>query len=156
MSDPFHYTTQFTLDKAYYAECFDQSVTQDTSIKTYYKAIGFIVIGTALLLTGSNSYASWFIVGLGVLEALSVKFKRSWWLMRQMWSKAAGNETTLTIDERGISTHSYCVDSLIAWDEMYRINETDKGFLITLAKGTSYVSKSHLSTQACDFIRAKI
>ena len=155
MDTSFRYTTQFILDKPYYSECFDESVPPNPSKKVYTKAIIFIVIGTALLLTGANNYASWFIIGLGFLEGLSIKFKRPWWLLRQMWSKAAGNEVDLTIDEQGITTKSLYVDTKVLWDEMDQIKETEQGFLITKARSQSYISKRHLDQPTCEFIRNK-
>ncbi|MCG9695834.1 YcxB family protein [Shewanella sp. Isolate11] len=156
MTAPFSYTSTFTLDKSYYSECFDESVNQVHSIKTYTKAILFGLAGCALLLTAANNYASWFIIALGVLEALSIKFKRPWWLLRQMWSRAAGNDVTLTIDDTGIHTQSDYINTLIEWQQVYRINETDKGFLIIVAKGKNYLSKRYLDDSATDFIRSKI
>ncbi|QYJ85422.1 YcxB family protein [Shewanella mesophila] len=155
MEPAFRYTTQFILDKPYYSECFDQSVSVDPSLKRYSKASIFVGMGTILLLTGANNYASWFIIGLGILEALSVKFKRPWWLLRQMWSRAAGNEVELTIDENGIATKSAYVNAIIAWDDIYRLKETEQGFLFTLERGQSYLSKRYLNQQACEYIRSK-
>lgn len=155
MDAPFRYTTQFILDKPYYSECFEQSVSVERSLKLYTKASIFIGIGTMLLMTGANNYASWFIIGLGVLEALSVKFKRPWWLLRQMWSRAAGNEVELTIDENGIATKSAYVDTVILWTDIYRLKETEQGFLFTLERGQSYLSKRYLNQGACEYIRSK-
>lgn len=156
MNPTFRYTTQFTLDKTYYSECFDQSVNQDFSIKHYIKACIFIVAGTALLLTGVNNYASWFIIGLGLLEALSIKFKRPWWLMRQMWSRAAGNKVNLTLDEDGIATQSDHLESLLPWEDICRFKETEQGFLLQLRRGQYYLSKRYLDHPAEEFIRTKV
>ncbi len=156
MTEPFNYSTQFILDKPYYSECFDESVNQEVSIKTYSKAIIFVVIGLALLLTNVNNYASWFIISLGILEALSIKFKRPWWLWRQMLSRVAGNPVTLTINEQGIKTQSDYINASIAWNQIYSLKETQKGFLIRLEKSQSYLSKGNLNEVAIIFIRNKI
>ncbi len=156
MTTSFSYTTKFILDKSYYSECFDESVNQEVSLQTYSKAIIFGLIGLALLLTSVNNYASWFIIALGILEALSIKFKRPWWLLRQMWSRAAGNSATLTIDEQGIHTQSDYINSQLLWNQIYSLKETEKGFLIKLEKSTSYLSKNGLNDAAITFIRNKI
>ncbi len=153
MTEAFNYSTQFILDKSYYCECFDESVTQKVTLKTYLKALIFVLIGLALLLTAANNYASWFIIALGILEALSIKFKRTWWLLRQMWSRAADNPVTLTINEQGIHTFSDYIDSKILWDQIYDLKETKQGFLIRLEKSQTYLSKGYLNTVAIDFIR---
>ncbi|AQS39701.1 hypothetical protein Sps_04616 [Shewanella psychrophila] len=155
MNSPFSYTTQYILDKPHFSECFDESVTIDTSWRAYTKAIGFFFIGIALLLTGMNAYASWFVIGLGVLEGGNVKFKKTWWLWRQMMSKAAGNEVMLTIDEQGVSSHSFYVKSQILWTDVSEIVTTDRGFLIKHPTGTSYVSKQVLDEAALAFICSK-
>ncbi|MEI6859051.1 MAG: YcxB family protein [Shewanella sp.] len=156
MSSPFSYTTQYILNKPHFNECFDESVTIDRSWRSYIKAIGFFFVGVVLLLTGINAYASWFVIGLGVLEAGNVKFKKTWWLWRQMISKAAGNEVILTLDEQGISSHSFYVNSKILWINVSEIKATDKGFLIKHPSGTSYVSKQVLNETALAFVNSKI
>jgi len=155
MNSPFSSTSHYILDKPYFSECFDESVTVDTSVKAYYKAIGFVLVGTALLLTGANAYASLFLVGLGALEALSVKFKKTWWLWRQMMSKAASNEVELTIDEQGISSKSVYVDSTILWGDISELTITNKGFLIKNTNGMSYISNRSLDATAIEFIKSK-
>ncbi len=155
MNAPFSFTSHYILDKTYFSECFDESVTIDTSLGAFYKAIGFVLVGTALLLTGANAYASLFLVGLGALEALSVKFKKTWWLWRQMMSKAASNEVKLTIDEQGISSKSLYIDSSILWSDISKLTITSKGFLIKNSNGMSYISKRSLDTAAIEFIKSK-
>ncbi|QFU21565.1 YcxB family protein [Shewanella eurypsychrophilus] len=155
MTVPFSFKTEYLLDKAHFSECFDESVTLDTSLKAYTKAIGFFFIGVALLLTGMNAFASFFVIGLGVLEALNIKFKKTWWLWRQMMSKAAGNNVTLTVDEQGISTDSFYVKSEILWCDVSEIKSTQRGFLIKHS-GTSYISKQVLNEEAISFITSKI
>ncbi|RTR34850.1 YcxB family protein [Shewanella atlantica] len=155
MNSPFSFTSRYILDKTHFSECFDESVTIDKSPRAYYKAIGFILVGTALLLTGTNAYASLFLVGLGALEALSVKFKKTWWLWRQMMSKAASNEVKLTIDEQGISSESIYVNSSILWSEITELTVTNRGFLIKNSKGMNYISKRSLDAAAIEFIKSK-
>ena len=151
----FHYSTHFILDKAYYGECFDASVTQDVPRTAYAKALGFLLVGLALLLTGVNAYASWFIIALGVLEALSIKFKRPWYLARQMMSKAAGNEASLTLDEQGVKTESLYVNQLLLWDDIDAIQETTTGFLLLSSGQKHYLSKRFLDEASCEFVRNK-
>lgn len=155
MNEQYSYTTQYTLDKSHFSECYDESVVVDRSIRAYRKAIIFTVVGTALMLTNINGYASWFIIALGALEALSVYFRKPWWLMRQMMSKAANNEVTLTIDESGITNDSFYVQGTILWQEVSQITPTAQGFLIKHGKGTSYLSKRSLDEQAIQFVLDK-
>ncbi|MDR8524942.1 YcxB family protein [Shewanella fidelis] len=155
MNQEYSYTTQYTLDKSHFSECFDESAVVDNSIKAYRKAIIFAVVGTALMLTNINGYASWFLIALSALEALSVKFRKPWWLMRQMISKAANNEVTLTINESGISNDSFYVQGTILWDDIIEFTETKQGFLLKQAKGVSYLSKRSLDETAIQFVKDK-
>lgn len=155
MNSEYSYTTQYTLDKSHFSECFDESVTIDTSIRAYRKAIIFSLVGVLLLLTGINAYASWFLIGLGVLEALNIRYKKPWWLLRQMMSKAANNEVTLTIDEQGVSNDSFYVKGTIFWQDIVSVKETEQGFLIKQAKSVSYLSKRSLDETATAFVRQK-
>lgn len=156
MNQQYSYTTQYTLDKSHFSECYDESVVVDKTIRAYRKAIIFSIVGIALLLTNINGYASWFIIALGALEALSVYFRKPWWLMRQMMSKAANNEVTLTIDESGITNDSFYVQGTILWQDINSITSTEQGFLIKHAKGTSYLSKRSLDEQATEFVSSKM
>lgn len=155
MPTPYSYSTTYILDKAHFDECYTQSVTPDPTLKPYYKGIGLVLIGIALIFTNISLYLAYFFIGLGVIEALNVKYHKAWWLMRQMMSKAASNDVTLTIDEQGIRTQSQYVNSQILWTDIYRINETEKGFLITHKAGTSYISSSCLDDSAIAYIKAK-
>lgn len=155
MTTSFSYQYEFTLDKAHFEECYDESVVVDMRPKRFLKAGLFVLFGIALLFSDLTRYAAYFFVGLGIVEALSIRYQRPWWLMRQMMSKAAGNDVTLLIDEHGIKTQSLYVHQLITWGEIYRIKETQAGFLVTHKAGTSYISKRCLNDDAADYIRQK-
>ena len=108
-----------------------------------------------LLFTEINPYGAWFVVGLGALEALSVRFRKPWWLARQMISKAANTELTLTIDENSVSSKSFYVESKISWAEVKKIEQTAKGWLFYHAGGKNYLSGRCLSESAKAFISAQ-
>ena len=128
MSEPFSYSTSFTLDKAHFRECFDQSVTIDTSINAYRKALAFVVVGLLILLfTDYEPYLASFIVGLGVVEALSVKYQRAWWVTRQMLGRSSNSTINLTLDETGITTQSALVNFTLNWQDISAIEKTELG-----------------------------
>jgi len=104
MNIPFSHQTSFILDKAHYGECFDQSVTIETGFKPYYKAMILFAVELALIfIVGANYYGAFFVVALSALEAVSVRYRKAWWLVRQMLSKASNREVTLIVDEQGIT-----------------------------------------------------
>ncbi|MCT8987450.1 YcxB family protein [Shewanella phaeophyticola] len=165
MSSAFTYTCEYVLDKAYFEECFDQSVTTQVHPKQYLKTAIFVIIGLGILLLDNLSqlpisnketyYLGYFFIGLGVVEWLSIRFKRTWWLWRQMMSKAAGDTVTLEINDAGIHSQSTHVNQQIAWKDVYRVTQTEAGFLIALQKSTTYLSKRCLDVASIEFIANK-
>ncbi|MCW3173236.1 YcxB family protein [Shewanella subflava] len=166
MTKPFSFNHEFTLDKSYFAETYDASIDPQIKGKDFIKTAIFAVIGFGILLStnlGNHElahkntyYLGYFFIGLSVVEALSIKFKRTWWLWRQMMSKAANNNASLTLNEQGILIESVYVNQTTLWTDVYRISEMDTGFMITLANSKSYLSKRGLSEEAIAFIRTKI
>ena len=153
MTNSFSSTTTFVLDKAYFNECYSESVNIDRSFKAYLKSGMFSIFGLSMLLFSEvNAFISWFIVALGVLEAVSVYYQKPWWVLRQMLSKASNSEVTLLINEQGIASNSFYLDSNILWTDMSKIQPTKLGFLIVHSAGRSYVSAAGLSTETKDFI----
>jgi hypothetical protein len=162
MSQAFRYTAEYVLDKSYFEECYQQSVNPNPSPKRFIKTAVFAMIGLAILMldaissaamsTKETYYLGYFFIGLAVVEFLSIRFNKTWWLWRQMMSKAAGEHVSLTIDDKGINSQSLHVNQQILWTDIYRITETDSGLLIKLEKTTTYLSKRCLDKSAIDFI----
>lgn len=156
MTEDFSYTITFVLDKAYYTQCYQQTVVIDHSWRAYAKAIFFIVFGAVLVLfTPINSYVAWFIFALGLVEALSVYYQQPWWVARQLLTKAANNEVTLTIDKQGIHSHSFYVDSMIAWSDITRLEQDTQGWLVQHSKGKNYLPQRLLSPEASGYLSVK-
>lgn len=156
MTTPFHYSTTYVLDRSHFSETFDESITVVNPKTLYFKSMILFFLGTIILLfTEISPYASWFIVALGVLEALSIRFRKPWWLARQLISRAANSELTLTIDENSVSSKSYYVESEIPWAEVNDIKQTKQGWLLYHARGKTYISGRCLSEVAKKFISVK-
>lgn len=157
MNSEFSYSTSYILDKSHYSETFDESVTIDTSYRPYVKAIVVALVGLVLIFVSDISpYFCWFLIGLGGIEALSVRFQKAWWLGRQIISKAANNEMTLTINTDGVFAKSLYVDSKMLWADIKRIEATKQGWLLHFAKGKTYISNRILSEEAMEFLAAKV
>jgi hypothetical protein len=156
MTSEFTYSTTFILDKNYFTECFEQSVDVDHTWQAYFKAIFFSVFGGLLVLfTPINPYVAWFLFGIGIIEALSVYYQKPWWVTRQMLGKASKSEVTLTVDTKGINSHSFYVDDSYEWQDISKITATDKGWIIQHAKGKNYISARFLNAQASQYIQDK-
>lgn len=161
MNTPTSFTSNFILDKAHFNECYSQSNTVDRSANAYLKGGVLMLFGLLILLfTPVNGYAAWFVIALGILEALAIYYSQPWWVLRQMLSKASGSEVTLTIDEQGVLSDSFYNTGRILWTDVCEITETDFGFVLhfTTGKNTSksYVSKACLSDSAQEYIRTKM
>ena len=149
MDTSFSYSHTFVLDKNHYNECYSQSVDNVPFSRAYFKAIVLCVFGMALILFSDvNGYAAWFVFSLGVLEAVSIYYKQPWWVMRQLLSKAAKGEVTLTIDNKGIATESFYVKSMVLWENIKEYKKTSLGWVITHDMGNNYISNTCLSKES--------
>ena len=161
MNTPTSFTCKFTLDKPHFSECYSQSNTRDRSVNAYFKAAVLMLFGLIILLfTPVNDYAAWFVIALGILEAVAIYYSQPWWVLRQMLSKSSGSEVTLTIDEQGVLSESFYHTGRILWSDVCEIKETSLGFVLyfTVGKNTSksYLSKACLSSLAQEYIVNKI
>lgn len=160
MNTPLSYTSTFILDKAHFNECYCESTTLELSTKAFLKSGVLMLFGLILLLvTSVNAYAAWFVIALGILEALSLYYNQPWWVLRQMLSRASGSEVTLTIDEQGVLSESFYHNGRILWQDITSIKKTNLGFVLYFnvgkSSGKSYLSKTYLSNDAQDYIQTK-
>lgn len=152
----FSYSTTYLLDKSHFSETFDESVTPSDPKTAYLKAIGLIAFGlTILIFSRISAYAGWFVIVIGIVEALSVVYKKPWWLARQMISRAANENLSLTIDDEGISVESEFVNSQLLWTDISHFESTKRGWLLHHNMGKSYISLRCLSQEANAYIHAR-
>ena len=153
MAHEFSYTTTYLLDKKHFIECFEQSVGDKPTLRDYQKAAVMVLVGAGLvLLSDINPYASWFIFALGVLEALSVYYRKGWWVARQLLSRAANSEVTLIINEELICAKSFYGEPTFEWADNPVVIGTDKGWIIQRGELKNYISNSCLSEDAKSYI----
>ncbi|MCL1036154.1 YcxB family protein [Shewanella submarina] len=156
MSEPFHYQTEFVLDRSHYEECFDESAKPQPGWRPYAKAMGFVVFGFVLIAMPIEDVIGYLFIGLAAVEGLSVKFRRPWWLWRQLMSKAANHSVNFELDDDGIRISSDYVNQSIRWQQIDSIDATGRGYLLNIGKGRSYISRRVLNDEANAFIRGKI
>ncbi|GAB1620721.1 YcxB family protein [Agarivorans albus] len=139
------FKTQFTLSRQYLAECFDQTspFEKKSAIKKWFPAL-LLLVGLALLMfTEQPKVAGSMLVGLAVLELIHIRFKRAWWLTRQMWGRSANSEIKLSINNEGIETQNPYTKTSLAWDNVETVIETELGIiLVAKTGGRQYLSKS--------------
>ncbi|MGR5117232.1 YcxB family protein [Vibrio astriarenae] len=153
MSKDIDFTTEYTLDKSFLAECYDQTSQPTRFPHDYLKGLLFLVFGVVLLEFEllPNGYVGWFFVVLSVVEALSVFFKRTWWLWRQTFG-AKPTTVKLQINVDGINYNSVKINRSIAWPEIDQIVQTDLGLILHIGKQRQYVSKSSLNDEVIAFM----
>lgn len=154
MSKDLGFTTEYTLDKAFFAECYDQTSRPVTFPKSYIKAVLFLLFGVIVLEFElfPNGYFGWFFIVLSVVEACSVYFKRTWWVWRQTISTSSGSKVTFKADADGVSYKSVKITRSIAWGEIDQIEQSDLGLILHIGKQRQYVSKSCLSADEISFM----
>lgn len=154
MSKDFDFNTEYTLDKSFFAECYDQTSQPAKFPQSYLKGIIFLIFGVVLLEFEllPNGYIGWFFIVLSVIEAFSVYCKRSWWLWRQTISSSRGSKVVFQVNANGVGYKSGTVDRKIAWSEIDQLEQTDLGFILHLGKQRKYVSKSCLNEKVIAFM----
>ncbi|MBA6223768.1 YcxB family protein [Colwellia sp. MB02u-18] len=157
MTQPFSYQTTFILDKSHFSECYDESVPAPTFVVLYRKGAFLLLIGALLVMFSElNPYAAWFIFSLGLLEVVSSRYKKAWWVARQMLSKVAKAEVSLKIDADSVHISSFYNDNKMKFSDIERITHTDQGWLISHNSFRHYISNRCLNASAQDFLQAKV
>lgn len=157
MASSFLYSTTYVLDKAHLSECYTESVNIENSPGIYFKSVVILLLGVSLLFfTNVNAYAAWFVIALGTVEALSIYYRKPWWLARQMLGKSSNSEVTLQLDEEAISINSFYVKQKILWSDISYIKQTTLGWIVLYnvgnRSGKNYISAQCLSEQAQQFM----
>ncbi|ABM02535.1 conserved hypothetical protein [Psychromonas ingrahamii 37] len=153
------FQSEFVLNREHFEECFDQSLLLGGKATPKYKLMAFLVFaGSAIIVfADQQKTVGLFIISLSFVEYFSFRYRRAWWLMRQMWSKNSHNTITLTISERGVKTESLYNNNELLWNEIKHGVETPKGLMLYLKSGAkNYLSKSSLNKQAIAFIKLKV
>lgn len=150
------HTNYYILNREYFSECFDQTANTETSFKTYFLAIALASIACALFMSESETYIAWFLLCLSGVELLSIRYKRAWWIARQMISRAAGSKVNIRIDDEGISTQRGDHQQIMLWADITGITRTEKGFVISHATGNHYLSNSCLDDGALALLNTRV
>ena len=150
--------TQFILSRDYLAECFDQSLPYGKNSKPNYlfPALLFFAGAGLLFFTEQPKVVGCILIALAALELLHIRFRRAWWLTRQMWGRSADSEVKLTIDVDGIQTQNPFTQTSLLWADVERVIETDLGLILVTRSGAQqYLSKSLFSADLISEIAAR-
>ena len=139
------FQTQFLLSREYLAESYDQSLPHSKAASPNYLFPAMSMgIGVGLLiLTEQPNIIGIAFVCFSILELLHIRYRRAWWLARQMWGRSGGGEITLSIDDNEIQTQNGFTETKITWSEVERVIETEIGLILVTSSGQQqYLSKS--------------
>ena len=152
------FQSKFVLNREHFEECFDQSLLLGKKTTPRYKLMAFLVVGGSLIIILSNQQKTLglFLIALSFVEYFSFRYRRAWWLMRQMWSRNSHNTITLTINDQGVKIESLYNNNQLLWDEIEKTVDTPEGIMLFLKKGgKNYLSKSTLDEKSVTFIKLK-
>lgn len=150
------FESEFTLNRQHLEESYDQSQPFSKNQKPRVKFIVLLLVVALLIFnfTESQDVLAYFAIALAVLEYLSFRYRRAWWLTRQVWSKNSGNTIHLTIDDKGIKIKSLYINNLLLWDDVSKVDTTEKGLMLTLKNDAkNYLSNSALNPEIITFIK---
>jgi len=153
------FSNEFILDRAHFSECYEQSSLINPPKKLRYNFIGALLLFGFLIMifTDQSVAVGLFFIGLAFVEFFSFKYRKAWWLSRQMWSKNSGNTITLSIDDTEIKIVSLYQMQTFAWTEIKEIIETPKGLILKLENNAqSYLSKSCLDDTVINFMKQAV
>ena len=153
------FSSEFILDREHFSECYEQSALINPAKKMRYNFIGALLLFAFLIMifTEQSVAVGLFFIGLAFVEYFSFKYRKAWWLLRQMWSKNSGNRITLSIDDNEIKIISLYQNQSFPWDDIQEIIETPKGIILKLEKNVqNYLSKSSLNEEVINFIKQAV
>ena len=158
------FTNSFVLNKAHLSECFDESQHLNALLTGKVQRPRYLFMAVLTLIgiffftfVENNKILGFFIIGLAFLEYCNFKYKKSWWLTREMWSKNSNNTITLLFDDLSIKMESLNRKLKINWDEIDYADETTKGYILQLKnKNKHYLSKLTLLAEMDSLLNNKV
>ena len=152
------FQSEFVLNREHFAECFDQSELLNVKRSPRYKFMAALVlVGLSILVFAEQQKTlGFFLIALAFLEYFSFRYRRAWWLTRQMWSRNSNNTITLIIDEQGVKIQSLYNNNQFLWSDINEVIETHDGLMLVLNNsGQNYLSKATLDEECINFIKSK-
>ena len=154
-----HFESEFSLNRQHLEECYDQSLPFSKNRTPRIKLMTVLVVTAVLILLigEQQDVLAYFLMALALVEYFSFRYRRAWWLTRQVWSRNSGNIIKLIIDDKGVEIQSLYSNLQLLWSGIIKIDETEKGLMLTLKNGSqNYLSKATLTAEVVEFIKGQI
>lgn len=151
---------KFRLNHEYMSESYDQARRYGSKWFLIERVIGacFVFLGMGLYIyTNGKTVMPIALVVIGVLELLSNRIKKYFWLRRHSKSKLLNAEVKLEVTEAGIDSSGPFSNGHFEWEGIEKTIRTPKGILVWPQKGMYwYLPESIAGKQTIDFIQAKV
>jgi hypothetical protein len=152
------FQSEFVLNREHFAECFDQSALLKVKRAPRYKLmVALVLVGLLIVVFAAQQKTlGFFLIALAFLEYFSFRYRRAWWLTRQMWSRNSNNTISLNIDDNGVKIESLYNNNQLLWSDIGKVIETPDGLMLELKSGgQNYLSKRSLDQKCIEFIKSQ-
>ena len=154
------HTASFALDREYMSEGFDQfrRFGSRWRVAEWVIGVAFILAGFALF-----NYTDWAIatpvalVVIGIVEILSSRIKKFFWLRKHAKSKASGVKIEMTFDEEGIESKTDASVSRLDWSAVEKCVRTPRGILLWPQEEIYvWIPESVFGIDAINFVESRV
>ncbi len=133
-----NHIAKYKLTQDFLSESFDEERRYGSKWALIEKFIGAALVGTgiAIFISSYKGTALPFtIVIIGVIELLSNRIKKYFWLRRHRMSKLFEADVEFICTGEGIESNTPFATSKMAWEGIEKVVSTPKGILIWPQKG---------------------
>jgi hypothetical protein len=147
------FNIEFTLNKAYFIECYEQSSAYSnlSSLKLPLLIL-LVLLGLCSIYILNNNYLGTFLISLAILEYVAFYYRKSWWVLRQTLSRASGSKVQLEFNDKNITAVNPYKAFTLNWSDILSVYETPKGLIIKTHKHIQYISNAVINEQIKEFI----
>lgn len=129
-----NFTLNFTPDKAYYIEAYDEIVSS-LKYKKYEPYFAILLIGMSIILYFQDTYKVSGLIPIlfslsGIYQLFKLYFEKKKWVKSRLDSKISGQEIKLHFTDKGIKHSGPFSNGELNWKGINNIIKTKKGILI--------------------------
>jgi hypothetical protein len=154
------HSIKLSLSRSYFSESYDAARRYGSRWLLVERVAGvaFTLLGIGLMAyTGGKAVLPFVLIAIGVVELLSNRIQKYFWLRRESSSKVADAEVRLVVDDEGIQTFGPFATSRMRWNGIEKVVRTPRGILVWPHTGIYiYLPESVAGKDTIDFIASKV